>query len=235
MISDALELFPNVETTAQQVGGCLRRLVLSCGGEKFDGAWREVSELRPAGRSEIGWMLQEHYLKCWPGVVMAQLTITVGGIPCGCIVYALPPRETMKRYGGMTWELARLWVHDSVPRNVETWIIGKSIRWIKKNHPEVVCLVSYADPAFGHGGTIYKASNWKADGRTDGERKSPRIDYKDAVTGQTYSRRSHVPATATIERVPRSSKWRFVMPLHRQNVTVEGPAESATPQIEKGN
>jgi len=213
MIGEALDLFPNIETTAHRVGQCLIQIVTSCGGEKFNGAWRQVSELRPAVRSEIGWMLQEHYLKCWPGVVMAQLTITVGGIPCGCIVYALPPRETMKRYGGMTWELARLWVHDSVPRNVETWIIGKSIRWIKKNHPDVVCLVSYADPAFGHGGTIYKASNWKPDGKTDGERKSPRIDYRNAVTGQTYSRRSHVPATAIIERVPRSSKWRFVMPL----------------------
>jgi len=115
----------------------------------------------------------------------------------------------MKRYGGMTWELARLWVADNVPANAETWLIAKAVAYIKRMHCDVRWLISYADPSAGHSGTIYKAANWKADGRTDDERKTPRFDYRDAVTGKHYSRRGHVPEGWSVIRVPRISKYRF--------------------------
>ena len=83
------------------------------------------------------------------------------------------------------------------------------------------CLLSYADPSAGHAGTIYKAANWKQDGRTDDERKSPRCDYYDARTGKKYGRRGNMPADAVIERRPRVSKWRFVYPLSKQNAEVK--------------
>jgi len=94
--------------------------------------------------------------------------------PVGCIVYSAPPREADKRYGGKTWELARLYLLDSIPSNAETWLIGRSVRYIKRHRKEVEFLLSYADPSAGHRGTIYRAANWKSDGRTDDERKSPR-------------------------------------------------------------
>jgi len=81
------------------------------------------------------------------------------------------------------------------------------------NHPAVKVLVSYADPSAGHAGVIYRAANWTPDGRTDDERKTPRADYADAVTGKLYSRRGHVPAGVTIKRVARVSKHRFVYRL----------------------
>jgi hypothetical protein len=58
------------------------------------------------------------------------------------------------------WELKRLWVEDSLGKNTESWVIGQSIRYIKTHHPEIKCLVSYADPDAGHIGTIYQATNW---------------------------------------------------------------------------
>jgi len=61
----------------------------------------------------------------------------------GVIVFALPPRETMQRY-------------------------GVDIKFIRSNHPQVDALVSYADPSAGHSGTIYRAANWESDGHTDG-------------------------------------------------------------------
>jgi tRNAHis guanylyltransferase len=81
---------------------------------------------------------------------------------------------------------------------------------IRKERPDVKYLVSYADPSVGHRGQIYKAANWKSDGLTDDERKSPRFDYACADTGKKYSRRGHVPDHVTIKRVPRISKHRFV-------------------------
>ena len=143
------------------------------------------------------------------------------GTLLGMIVFALPPRETMKRYGGETWELARLWIDDSVPKNAETYVIGRAVRYIRRHRPEIVALVSYADPSAGHAGTIYRAANWTPDGRTDQERKTPRFDYADAATGKRYSRRGHVPENVIIQRVPRVSKHRFIYRL-REAGRVEG-------------
>lgn len=155
-------------------------------------------------------MIRRHYIGKWPGVCVLTLAMLHGDAPVGVIVYALPPRETAKRYGGVTWELARLWIEDSVPTNAETWLIGQSIRHIRRHRPDVEFLVSYADPSRGHTGMIYRAANWAQDGRTDQERKTPRFDYADATTGKRYSRRAHVPDGVEITRVPRVSKYRFV-------------------------
>lgn len=158
-------------------------------------------------------MIRRHYIGRWPGVCVLILALKRGSVAIGVIVFALPPRETMKRYGGMTWELARLWLDDSVPKNAETYLIGRAVRYIRQHHRDVKALVSYADPSVGHAGTIYKAANWTPDGRTDQERKTPRFDYADSATGKRYSRRGHVPEGVVITRIPRVSKHRFVYRL----------------------
>jgi hypothetical protein len=155
-------------------------------------------------------MIARHYLGKWPGVCVLLLAMRRGLETLGAVVFALPPKETSVRYGGQTWELARLWIDDSVPANSETWFLGKAVRYVRAHHPEVRALVSYADPSANHSGTIYRAANWKSDGRTDQERKTPRFDYADRITGKKYSRRGHVPPGTEIVRVPRVSKHRFV-------------------------
>lgn len=179
-------------------------------GSVFDSVWRKACDVRPINRSDAQAMIAAHYLGKWPGVCVLSLGLWRDDKPLGVIVYALPPRETAKRYGGVTWELARLWIDDSVPTNAETFLIAAGTRHIKKTRPEVMSLVSYADPSAGHAGVIYKAAGWVADGRTDDDRKTPRFDYGDARTGKRYSRKGHVPHDAQIVRFPRVSKARFV-------------------------
>lgn len=171
--------------------------------------------MEPIARTEADWMIKRHYIGRWPGVCVCSLALKRDKQVLGVIVFALPPRETMNRYGGETWELARLWIDDSVPTNAETFLISRAVRFIRQNHPNVKALVSYADPSAGHRGIIYKAANWMADGRTDQERKTPRSDYADAATGKRYSRRGHVPAGVEIKRIPRVSKYRFVYRMER--------------------
>lgn len=181
--------------------------------EIFNELWRAASEIKPCSISELDEFIQAHYLKKRPAVVVLAMQMLVRKVPVGAIVYALPPREADVRYGGKTWELARLYIKDSVPRNAETWLIGRSIRHIRQTRKDVKFLLSYADPSAGHSGTIYKAANWKTDGRTDEGRKTPRFDYCDSRTGKKYGRRGNVPADAILVRVPRISKWRFVYAL----------------------
>lgn len=182
-------------------------------GPCFDGEWRASCRLVRVSRGDVEDMIRAHYIGKWPSVCTLILAMERDVRLLGVIVFALPPRETAKRYGGETWELARLWVDDAVPANAETWMIGGAIRYIRAHHPEIATLVSYADPSVGHAGTIYRASNWRADGRTDQERKTPRFDYADRATGKRYSRRSHVPDIERVQRVPRVSKHRFFYPL----------------------
>jgi hypothetical protein len=52
-------------------------------------------------------------------------------------------------------ELTRLWVSDSVPRNGESFLIGRTVR---KAGKEIV--VSFAEIEQGHVGTVYQATNW---------------------------------------------------------------------------
>lgn len=185
-------------------------------GPVFDRSWREVCSIQRVSRSDFDvdiMVRQQHYLHRWPGVVTLVLKMWRDSEPLGVVVFALPPRESDKRYGGKAWELARLWVNDGVPKNGETWLLGAAIRYVRQHHPDVKALVSYADPSAGHSGVIYRAGNWQTDGRTDDERKTPRFDYGDARTGKRYSRRGHVPADAEIVRFPRVSKWRYFMRL----------------------
>lgn len=181
--------------------------------EQFDSEWRKKSAVEKCSVSELDSYIRAHYLGKRPAIVMLALKMTVEGVPAGMVIYAMPPREADKRYGGKTWELARLYLLDEIPSNAETWLIGKSVRYIKQHHKEVKHLLSYADPSAGHRGTIYKAANWRQDGMTDDERKSPRCDYYDDRTGKKYGRRGNMPADAVVVRKPRVSKLRFVLSI----------------------
>lgn len=169
--------------------------------------------VRRAERFEVQAMIEAHYLGKWPGVVVAIHALCRDDVAVGVAVWALPPRETAKRYGGVTWELARLWVHDDEPRNTETWFLARAVRLILRSRPDVRFLVSYADPSVGHVGTVYQAANWQSDGSTDEGRKTPRCDY--VCDGRRYSRRAHVPPDRPYSRVPRVSKRRYVFDLAR--------------------
>src|ERR1035437_7042185 len=114
-------------------------------GPTFDKSWRDACHVIRVGRPDVDAMIKRHYIGRWPGVCVLILALECAGILLGVIVFALPPRETMKRYGGETWELARLWVEDGVPQNAETYLIGRAVRYIKRYHKAVKVLVSYAD------------------------------------------------------------------------------------------
>ena len=182
--------------------------------DMFDKTWRAYCEVWPMSTAQLDDMIKTHYLGKWPAITRLKLGMFQGPFVVGAIVYADAPPETSIRYGGYTWELARLWIKDGIPRNAESWLISQSIKFIRRNHPDVVALVSYADPSAGHVGTIYRASNWTPDGRTDDERKSPRFDYADATTGKKYGRSAHIPDGAQLIRVPRVSKYRYVYRLN---------------------
>lgn len=171
-------------------------------------------------------LIRQHYLQKWPAIP----TSIVGLLNeeqtryLGVIVFALPPRETMKRYGvSCAWELARLFIVDETPKNTETWFISRALKLIRLKYPNVELIVSYANPSVGHQGIIYRAGNWISDGMTD----KNRYDYRSG--NRVFSRRSQVlvgPAFAPIEHVKRVSKHRFLywMKDHERKRQAKDPA-----------
>ena len=79
----------------------------------------------------------------------------------GCITYGTPSSSPLRK--GICGddecfnvaELTRLWIRDGTPKNVESYLIGNTLKLIDK---EIV--VSYAEVEQGHLGIVYQATNW---------------------------------------------------------------------------
>lgn len=56
---------------------------------------------------------------------------------------------------GNVYELTRLWIEDSTPKNTESYFIGNTLKMLDK---EIV--VSFAEIQQGHAGTVYQATNF---------------------------------------------------------------------------
>lgn len=63
-------------------------------------------------------------------------------------------------------ELRRLCCIDKTLKNTESYFIGYTLRWLKKN-TEYVKVISYADTNYNHQGIIYQASNFAFKGMTN--------------------------------------------------------------------
>lgn len=77
---------------------------------------------------------------------------------------SLNKRKIMGLVEGTGWneflELNRMAFDEKLPRNSESYCIGKSIRLIRKNAPQVKWIISFADGCSCGDGTIYRASNF---------------------------------------------------------------------------
>lgn len=129
-------------------------------GKIFDRSWRAACSVDRTNRRKVDEMIDAHYLSAWPQDCMLTLALFRGKRPLGVAVYALPPKEISERFSGETWELARLWLDKSVPKNGESFLIGRSLRYLRRHNSQVQTAVSFADPKHGHSGTIYRATNW---------------------------------------------------------------------------
>ena len=81
----------------------------------------------------------------------------VYGDPVGRLtVQSISPLITQ----GEVLELTRLWIADGYGRNIESYSVGQTFKYIRKNIPRVKAIISYSDPEAGHIGTIYQALNF---------------------------------------------------------------------------
>lgn len=102
---------------------------------------------------------------------------------------------------GKVLELNRLWVHDRMPKNTESWFVSRALGQLGQR-----MVVSYADTVQGHVGHVYRALNFHYAGWTDMERKTARYDYIPMEEG-AHSREAF--RSGYKERVRRRPKVRY--------------------------
>ena len=119
-----------------------------------------------------------------------------------------------------TASLSRLWLVEELPKNSESRVIGAVLRSLKK-HTNLKFLLSYADPAQGHVGTIYQATGWLYTGLSDampyyvlGDGK-PRHSRSLAHAFGTHSLKHFKRHGVEVKLVPQEPKHRYIVFMDR--------------------
>ena len=79
----------------------------------------------------------------------------------GVVNYGVPASTTLLRgicgeeEKSNIYELNRLWIDDSVPKNGESFLVGNTLKLLDKE-----IIVSFADTSQGHTGYVYQATNF---------------------------------------------------------------------------
>ena len=133
---------------------------------------------------------------------------------CGVIMYGSPVSSTLCRgicgpdEARNVIELTRLWVADDVPQNGESFLIGNTLKLVPKN-----IVVSFADPAAHHVGTIYQATNALYTGLGPPRKKWVSLEHpnkhfhRGSTQGMTYDILRQTPGVAY---VPAVQKHRYI-------------------------
>lgn len=79
----------------------------------------------------------------------------------GVVNYGVPASTTLLKgicgesEKSNVYELNRLWIDDSVPKNGESFLVGNTLKLLDKE-----IIVSFADTSQGHTGYVYQATNF---------------------------------------------------------------------------
>lgn len=164
-------------------------------------------------------IVKEHYLHSLPGGTHLAFGVFVESRLLGALTLGVGPFNAYSMVEGARPDdcltLTRLWLSDELPKNSESRILGIVIRSLK-HHTNVKFLVSYADPAQEHLGTIYQAANWVYTGLSQA---TPLYDIGDGKVRHSRSL-SHAFGSHSVEHfanhgieaklVPQAAKHRYM-------------------------
>ena len=164
-------------------------------------------------------LVQNHYLHSFPGgtklnfgifyqsFLMGAMTLGVGPF----LGYGLVDRATPEDCVTLT----RLWLEDNLPRNSESHVIGILLQSLQKE-TSLKFVLAYSDPAAGHLGTIYQATNWLYTGLSSA---TPLYDIGDGILHHsrslahglgTHSIRYLASQGISVTTVPQMAKHRYI-------------------------
>lgn len=129
-----------------------------------------VERVRPSVVRPL--IVEHHYLHSMPAAPRRCYGVSLDGELLGGVVFTSGARHGHRLLTAARPQdvatLARLWLSDVLPVNSESRGLGFVLRDLRRTTSWKL-LLSYADPAAGHVGTIYQATSWVYLGKTAGE------------------------------------------------------------------
>lgn len=179
-------------------------------------------------------IVRNHYLHSVPGGTQLAFGVLVGKRLLGALTLGVGPKNGHRLVIEATAQdcatLTRLWLSDDLPSNSESRVLGIVARLLKR-HTRLGFLLSYADPAAGHVGTIYQAAGWLYVGLSS---STPLYDLGDGIPRHSRTLSYNLGSHSTrylrskgvqIDLIPQQPKHRYLLPLSR------GTAERLTVPI----
>jgi hypothetical protein len=105
----------------------------------------------------------------------------------GVVMYGVPASSTLLKglcgpdEASNVYELTRLWIDDSAPKNGESFLIGRSLKLLDKE-----IIVSFADTSQQHVGVVYQATNFLYTGLS-AKFKDPKVKGLEHQHHATYA------------------------------------------------
>ena len=176
--------------------------------------------VRPVSRADCEpFILGIHYARRWPSISYA-FGLFKGEELVGVCTFGTPPSATLRtglageENASRVLELNRLCLRDNLP-NEASRLVGQSLRKLPKGK----IVISFADTAQGHEGTVYRACNFRYYGLS-AKRTDWKVKGMEHLHGQTVAdefRGLKDRASAMREKygdrfylAPRSRKHRFI-------------------------
>lgn len=133
-------------------------------------------------------VIEKHYLhRKAPCSFAFGMFDKVSGEIVGVVIYGVPASSTLLRgicgddESKNVYELTRLWIDDSVPKNGESFLIGNTIKKLDRQ-----IIVSYADSSQEHIGVVYQATNFLYTGLSS-KFKDPKVRGLEGQHHATYA------------------------------------------------
>ena len=202
----------------------------------------DVHPIPPAFAKHL--LVRNHYLHSFPGGTQHSFGVFSKNRLAGAITFGVGPTNGHRLVDGAEARdcltLTRLWLCDDLPKNSESRVIGFSLKSLGR-YTGVKFVLSYADPAQEHVGTIYQATNWIYTGPSSA---MPLYDIGDGVQRHSrtlshnigsHSMRHFADHGVTVKKIPQQPKHRYVYFLDKRwRSRLRGP-EHSYPKLEDGH
>jgi len=162
---------------------------------------------------------RNHYLHSFPGGTKLSFGIFYQSSLMGAITLGVGPYLGYGLVDKATPEdcitLTRLWLGDDLPRNSESHVIGILLQSLQKE-TSLKFVLAHSDPAAGHLGTIYQATNWIYTGLSSA---TPLYNIGDGILHHsrslahglgTHSIRYLASQGISVKTVPQMAKHRYI-------------------------
>jgi hypothetical protein len=162
-----------------------------------------------------------HYSHQMPTGKAVTIGVWEAGEFTGAVVFAWGANRNLPRSFQLTMtecaELVRVALKREHHHPVSA-VVTRAVKLLQTTNPGLRLLVSYADPAQGHVGTIYQAMNWMYSGLSSLNQHvqlaDGRIIHRRRYTGQSFGNAKR-PLPAGARWVTPPAKHRYLLPLDR--------------------